>query len=253
MELNYNKIISFLDILDPKSNREKNINLCNSYIKNEDVLCVKYKKHPSHLYKKQIFEYIIFNKNYNIKENYNTFYCLEKHNRRECEYFNSEYLQIVSACIIYNNKEILLLENNIDKGFYKVGDLTYVQGHVTYPENENISFEDLIISNMKEEMKEEIIIDDIYLNNIKFINKCVYNDNPLSSIHHLYTMTSLYVEDLSIISSNEIQKHNVKIIQMKDLYKNINLLCPYIIRTLGDIPNLKNNFIEFLNNNIYKD
>lgn len=200
--------------------------------------------------------------------------------RNELEHIG-DYIQIIGAACIHDDKRILLLQLEQDGGAdgYHRGILTYPQGHCIYDDqidkfqrtdNGSITYEllaKIVKENIFREIQEELTIEGEY-NRVRFLNDVrnaltqspnngklypLYVDRAGTSCRHLCILADIYMdmhscfnEVADLIISNEPTKHSVKLTSFNDLLqlKSIDDICIWVARSFSMLPFMSLSFIQ---------
>lgn len=200
--------------------------------------------------------------------------------------FVGDYIQIIGAACIHDDKRIILLqlENAGGADGYCKGTYTYPQGHCTYTnEVDRIQASDggfctfdllgqIVKENIFREIQEELTIEGEY-NRVRFMNDVrnaliqspnngklysIYVDRAGTSCRHLCILADIYMDSHSCfnevaesIISNEPSKHKVRLISFGDLLEigSIDEICIWVAKSFSALPFMSKSFIQdFLKN-----
>lgn len=213
------------------------------YIKDEEVLVLPRDPHVLSSFAKWLYTGI-------LPEGFTLTSFMVK-NRKLAEYFDDSVVQFTAAAFIHSDTRVALL--NVKEHYaYADHTLTMIQGHVSANneftealkagviENDDhldaaIQFNDLIKQNALREIHEEVKLttEDNILDWIS-VGKCNVVYYPVSDglSTHIGVIYDVEMPDemLSNLTVNEPDKHySVDILNIKDLYKEIDRLDPWIV------------------------
>lgn len=172
-------------------------------------------------------------------------------NRRECEYFYKEnYLQLITALCIYNDKGILTLKTE-PKMAYNVPTYSYIQGHVEYKkEYDDLFLADILNMNMIRERNEEVgcINEGKDLEYDFLSSKLIYTISSASSVKHICFCVPEMVDEEHIINfySKEPEKHQIVFINYRDIISLYPNICPWVCESFNSFDFLQKNILQYI-------
>ena len=219
-------------------------NLINEYkydIKNESVLCIPNYRSPINTIMnnldKSLYEL--------ISQDFASI------NRQDAENF-SKYIQLVTATMVHDGENMLLLNNLYSNKVYQRGTLSYIQGHVEFPYAISLSLKDILIQNMIKEINEELgmisgNIDDVFEEFKKASPvTAMYLPIPPSTNKHCCILYELKVDDVNDFYCKENNKNGINIIKIDKIYSQYNYLCPWVLQSLQYSEHVRRIYIEHL-------
>lgn len=195
--------------------------------------------------------------------------------RGTIEHFGEGIYQVVVAACIHTDKDVLLLELKNAPAYidgYHEGTLTYPQGHARFSKNFDKSaypddlyayptFRQLLDDEMLRELSEELTATEAI--KYQFFDKLklclhtapvfpIYVNHPGSTGRHLCMVYDIDVrlqmtpEWLQEVSSNEPEKHTVKVVRYKDLLAlpRLDYICTWVLASFSKLPFYSHEFLE---------
>ena len=174
----------------------------------------------------------------------------KKYNRKIIENF-SNVKQMVTSAIVRDDEHILLLSNLKPNAFYQRATLSFIQGHVEYPNNtESITLLEAFNNNMKKELNEELGNRDQLFNgfNIGSPIGIIYLPVAPSTNKHCCILYEVVVDDVDMFYSNELDKHSLVKLRIDQIHTQYNYLCPWVLQGLRFSVHIRDMYLQYTRN-----